>query len=167
MNVQEQDIRDITDSVWTNILQTNAASGPECATPEMSGTILTSCVQITGRWEGAVTIQCPIGLARTAASVMFDADPVTVSDADIRDALGELANMVGGNIKALLPGPTHLSLPVVVEGDKQSLSICHAVAVQTVGFASIGEAFVVTLLSRAMGMDRYTNRSIRHDEPKV
>jgi len=34
---------------------------------------------------------------------------------DVDDALGELANVVGGNVKAALPGPSTLGLPQVGE----------------------------------------------------
>ena len=36
-----------------------------------------------------------------------------VSLEDVQDALGEVANVVGGNLKALLPEGSTLSLPVV------------------------------------------------------
>jgi CheY-specific phosphatase CheX len=148
MSVEEQDIRDITSAVWTNVLQTDAEERSGMPEPRLPATVVTGCVQISGAWEGAVMIQCPVGLARAAAASMFETSPADTSSDDVRDALGELANMVGGNIKALLPGPTQLSLPVVVESARAALTICDAVAVQTVWFASHGEEFVVTLLSR-------------------
>ena len=36
-----------------------------------------------------------------------------LDEEDIEDGLGELANVVGGNVKAVLPGPSALGLPVV------------------------------------------------------
>ena len=36
-----------------------------------------------------------------------------LDDEDVEDALGELANVVGGNVKAVLPGPSVLGLPEV------------------------------------------------------
>ena len=36
-----------------------------------------------------------------------------LDDEDVDDALGELANVVGGNVKAVLPGPSVLGLPEV------------------------------------------------------
>jgi chemotaxis protein CheX len=36
-----------------------------------------------------------------------------LAEADVADAVGELANMIGGNIKSLLPGPSALTLPLV------------------------------------------------------
>ncbi|GGC01781.1 chemotaxis protein CheX [Cellulomonas carbonis] len=48
----------------------------------------------------------------TRALLMMDAGE-SVSDEDFRDALGEVANVVGGNVKALVPDPGALSLPQV------------------------------------------------------
>ena len=39
-----------------------------------------------------------------------------MTTADIADALGELANIIGGNVKSLLPEPCALSLPHVLVG---------------------------------------------------
>ena len=36
---------------------------------------------------------------------------------DVADAWGELVNMIAGNLKALVPPPSQVSLPSVVEGD--------------------------------------------------
>ena len=150
MAVEEQDIRDITGAVWNNVLGADAErSGSRDG--DLSGTVLTGCVQFSGAWEGAATIQCSPGLARGAAARMWGADPGAVSSDDVVDALGELVNMVGGNIKALLPGPTQLSLPLVVEGTRRSLTIRDVEPVHAVWFASHGESFVVTLLQRSQG----------------
>jgi chemotaxis protein CheX len=153
MNVQEQDIRDITGAVWTSVLRRDAETPSGDPEAEFAGSVMTGCVQMSGTWDGAVTLQCSIQLARAAAAAMYDSDPTEMSSAEIRDALGELTNMVGGNIKALLPGPTQLSLPFVVEGGKYSLNICNVVAVHRVWFSSLGETFVVTLLARDNAQD--------------
>jgi chemotaxis protein CheX len=151
MNFQEQDIRDITETVWTNVLSVSAEASEDDPLRSLAGRVYTGCVQISGAWEGAVTLRCSLHLARTVAATMYELGPVEPSTDEVRDALGELTNMVGGNIKALLPGPTHLSLPVVAEGDRQSLRISDSEPVCTVWFASHGEAFAVTVLSRAEG----------------
>ena len=41
------------------------------------------------------------------------------------DAVGEMANVVGGNVKSLLPGPSTLALPIVVTSET---GVGHAVA---------------------------------------
>ncbi len=149
MNFQEQDIREITEAVWSNVLSTSAEVAETEPLRALAGKVFTGCVQISGAWEGAVTIRCSPVLARTVAATMYELGATEPSGDEVRDALGELTNMVGGNIKALLPGTTHLSLPIVAEGDKQSLRISDSDPVCTVWFASHGEVFAVTVLSRA------------------
>lgn len=51
-----------------------------------------------------------LDLARALMSMGADEE---VSTADLIDAFGEVANVVGGNIKALIPDPGTLSLPQV------------------------------------------------------
>ena len=45
-------------------------------------------------------------------------------DADVCDAFGELANMIGGNLKAVLPSKVEISMPSMVQGIDYSLWIC-------------------------------------------
>lgn len=76
----------------------------------------TLCVQITGTWMGLVTINCPEPLAHKIAEIMFQMAPGTAGQEELQDALGEITNMIGGNIKALMPPPCNLSLPIVAVG---------------------------------------------------
>ena len=72
-------------------------------------------VSISGSWQGAVTLGCSSNLARRAAAAMFGKLPAEADPGEIRDALGELTNMVGGNFKTLLKGDCKLSVPNVVD----------------------------------------------------
>ena len=72
---------------------------------------LSASVQISGGWEGTVLVSCPEALAQRVAGVMFDTPEA--SDDEIRDALGEVANMTAGNVKALVESYCRLSLPAV------------------------------------------------------
>ena len=67
---------------------------------------------------------------------------------DVRDALGELANMLGGNIKALLPAPSQISLPAVAIGSDYELSVVGTGEVARVAFTCDGQPLLVTLLQR-------------------
>jgi chemotaxis protein CheX len=79
------------------------ADGPE----------VVATVSVRGMWEGAVTLGCTSACARTVAGLMFGAEAGELSADDIADATGELVNIVGGNVKSLMPGPSRLSLPLV------------------------------------------------------
>ena len=45
---------------------------------------------------------------------MHGREPEALTDAEVRDAWGELVNMVGWNLKALVPPRSRLGLPAVL-----------------------------------------------------
>jgi chemotaxis protein CheX len=76
---------------------------------------LVAWVSITGAWSGDVKIRLSPELARRLAREILQIDPDSTDDAGVRDVAGEVANMIGGNLKALLPEPCRLSLPKVTK----------------------------------------------------
>src|SRR5688572_19054877 len=102
-------ITEIVQSVCSSVLGIEVveatAGGP-------GGDVLVGTVRIAGAWQGEVVLRSTTAFARRAAAIIFDA-PEGGSDEENRDALGELTNMVAGNLKALLPAPSKLSLPAV------------------------------------------------------
>jgi chemotaxis protein CheX len=108
--VQLEDIRVVTDDVWTSFLATYGPLEWSSVPLEEAGLVQAS-VGIRGEWTGTVTLEMAPSTAETAARTMLDLD--TVEDADVADALGELVNMIGGNIKSLLPSGSTLGLPIV------------------------------------------------------
>lgn len=108
MTIERENIFDFAQAVWTTVL---GAELHEASSGIHQKHVLRGAVQITGAWEGSVTIECSESFAKWAAARMFEADEATMDE--VHDALGELTNMVGGNLKALLPGPNRLSIPFV------------------------------------------------------
>ncbi len=111
--VQERELGEIVGAIWTEMLRldvhpTYAAWHADGGPRRLSGR-----VDLSGAWEGTVTVDCSRELARRLAGTLFDLDPGRVSGGDILDAMGEIVNITGGNVKALLPGPCALSLPAV------------------------------------------------------
>ncbi len=84
-----------------------------CDGPLPSTGDVTATVRFEGSWNGALLIQCSWDQAFEFASRLMPIDRPTSFDEDTRDALGEVANMIGGNLKALLPQKTVLSVPEV------------------------------------------------------
>jgi CheY-specific phosphatase CheX len=147
----EQSISEIVETVWSSML--GLQTEPDTASTLTVGGAESSpvhtyagVVQISGAWAGAVAVQCSETLARHAASTMFGLTPETVAVADVHDALGELANMTGGNIKALLPEPCTLGLPVVIEGADYRLRLPGSLPVQRLAFRVGEESVVVSVL---------------------
>ncbi|HEY3381297.1 MAG TPA: chemotaxis protein CheX, partial [Vicinamibacterales bacterium] len=61
------------------------------------GELITAAISLAGTWKGAVLVECGLNEAFLFTSRMIGVDLPTSLNDDVRDALGELANMVGGN----------------------------------------------------------------------
>ncbi len=117
MKFAENEICRITESIWKTSLNLDMQRSSDTEVNSNSGiTTLAGCVHVTGGWKGAICLLCPEALAQKAAAVMFGMEPEEIELELSRDALGEIANMTGGNFKALCPPPCTMSLPTVVEG---------------------------------------------------
>jgi chemotaxis protein CheX len=144
----EDQVSQITREIWSTFLGLEVEAGGHVRTGYELGRSLNACVQIAGSWEGAVAIECPRPLAQTVAAAMMGAPLAEVTLEDTQDALGELANITGGNIKALLPEPCRLSLPAVAEGHECTLRIPGMVLETEVPFTCGDQPFVVRILRR-------------------
>ena len=86
---------------------------------------ISSWVEIVGPWTGSVVITTARTTAEELARCLLKqhAPPVLEAE-DIEDALGELANVVGGNVKAVLPGPSVLGLPEIGAAPAAGADLC-------------------------------------------
>lgn len=156
MEFYQSALRETVRNIWTVILgfEVEDLADIEAALKKLSSDrTLTACVHLNGSWSGSVLIYCSANLARRAAAVMFGRAPEEVSADDIEDALGELGNMTGGNMKALLPQPCELSLPAVVEGLDYHFVVPGSKVLSRVLLGWDSEPFLVTLLEKAPDED--------------
>lgn len=114
------DVRSVTEDVWMALLGEDEALAPRpvpAGSPFDAVGAWSATVSVTGGWQGVVTLELDEVVARTVTARMLAIpSPDEVTDGDVADAVGELVNMVGGNIKSLMPGPSVLSLPSVAAG---------------------------------------------------
>ena len=80
----------------------------------MDGHDVVAWVDVHGPWLGRASLETSTPAAHELARALLAMEPdEAVPDEDLVDALGELANVVGGNVKALLPDQGTLGLPRV------------------------------------------------------
>lgn len=111
---------------------------------------IASSVAIDGPESAIVEVQMPWNIASQLATVMLD-EPSAPGEF-VQDLAGEIANMIGGNVKGLLNGPSKLSIPSVDPSAEHASSIPATADMQkTVAFeCELGRFFVtVTLTSKA------------------
>jgi chemotaxis protein CheX len=139
------DLEVITREVWTSFLDGDPAGLVAGGDPP-TGEQITGCVHLSGAYTGSIMLQCSPPAARDAAAALFSIAPGDVTQIEVVDAIGEIANMVGGNVKSMLPGPSLLSLPMVVQG---VLSVPGAQVVRTVQLIWRAEPLTVSLWQQA------------------
>ena len=80
-------------------------------------------VYFTGSWQGAILLECDREQAYAFTAKLNGMEPPNSVNDDVRDAMGEIANMVAGNLKSVLPPDTALSVPSVVEGSQYTFRV--------------------------------------------
>jgi chemotaxis protein CheX len=137
-----EEVVQLTQEIWSALLAPQGT--PQLELDDLPGYEVLATTDITGEWNGTVCVACSRAAARRVTSVMFEIPDEDLGETDVRDAVGELVNVVGGNIKGLLPGPTVLSLPKVVEGGELSLPP-HLELAQEVRFSWMAEPVLVSV----------------------
>lgn len=140
-------------SAWTGTLRLDVAEAdlPAGLEPDIS-----AFVQITGDWQGYLVLCVTNTLARNAAAAMFDLPAETLEPEMVRDAMGEMANVLGGAVKAGIPGAQGLSLPTVVQGDGHSVFVPDMSLACRAPLRCVGEPMWVCLYEYAGNARRLT-----------
>ncbi len=107
-----------------------------------------SAVQIMGDWQGAVRLDADLGLVRQVCARFLGVDAGDLSTEDVRDAAGELANIIGGSVKSQLEPTANLSLPSVVMGRDYEVSFLQGKVVQESAFSHASGGLLVSILEK-------------------
>jgi chemotaxis protein CheX len=86
---------------------------------------ITAMAGFAGTYNGMISIHCPVELALHITSQMLGCTCNEVND-DLRDAIGEVANMLGGSIKKVLSKggfDVRLSIPTVIFGEEHTANV--------------------------------------------
>jgi chemotaxis protein CheX len=140
-------VESIVAEIWESMLGIPVEATDATYDP---GRELRAAVQITGGWEGAFIIECPELSARAFTAAMLGEDDLGALDpTEILDVVGELANMAGGNLKAIVAADSRLSLPTVTAGRDLDLNVLGASEVVRSRFVADGSPFTVVVVARS------------------
>lgn len=142
------DINTVTSEVWSSMANTFLELSDQVVSPaELNGYVVSS-VQVAGAWEGTVRLDMNLEMARATTARLLGAEEADVSPEDIQDAVGELANMLGGGVKELMPHPCKLSLPSVAIGDERKSVIGRGRVTTECSFISESGRLHVTVVEK-------------------
>jgi chemotaxis protein CheX len=113
MTIDEQTLQQVVSDVCTGMLGLELEPSEHFGSDEAD--CLSAVIRISGDWDSLVQVMTPRRTAVAIASNMFAMSEDELSEAEIRDAVGEIVNMVGGNLKGIVEGESALSLPCVGE----------------------------------------------------
>ncbi|MGA9671103.1 MAG: chemotaxis protein CheX [Terracidiphilus sp.] len=142
--VSQDTVVEIVESIFSTMLEIDVS--PSNSPHSTGGERMTSTVYLEGDWNGAVSLECNRSQACQFAGRFLATDPPAAVDDDVKDALGELVNMIGGNIKSILAQETRLSMPSVIDGHDYELRICGSQSRDVSAFQFFGGTFWVTVL---------------------
>jgi chemotaxis protein CheX len=106
----------MVEMVWTSYLDPLGEHPLMPAAVVPGPTDVAGAVSLSGAWAGRVVVTFSPAASQQATAALLGIDVAEVSSADVDDAVGELANIIGGSVKSLMPQPTVLSLPAVRAG---------------------------------------------------
>ncbi len=109
--IDEHTLQGIIEFVWATLLDEQLTAGAGAPIEDA----VCAAISIGGPWTATLEVRVSYALARRFAADLLGLDDAELANEDVDDALGELANVVGGNVKGLLDdgGASTLSLPIV------------------------------------------------------
>jgi chemotaxis protein CheX len=144
----ENVIEEIVQSIFSTML--NIELFRDEAPPPADQELLLTAIQIAGEWMGSVVLALSPELACEAASSMLEIPVATVNQVDLGEVAAELVNMVGGNLKSLLPGPSYLSLPTIIAGSDFGMQVHQAIKIEDVTLRSAAGSLRVRLYTKIL-----------------
>ena len=118
--IDRETVVDVMADMWSSFLADESiVEAVEELTPEGVEDQVVASVCVDGPWTGVIVVATTRRAGRDIAASLLAIEHAVVTDRDIDDALGEVANVLGGNLKTLLPPPSSLSLPSVAGGDSE------------------------------------------------
>jgi chemotaxis protein CheX len=118
----QSEITQIVEDVFRTMMGAEVEMGDAQLEPPAGA--LTAAIFFAGAWKGAVIVEASEELAEEwTAELMSIPRPSQVTE-DVYDTMGELVNMVAGNLKSVVPPGVAISIPTVVQGRQYCMKVC-------------------------------------------
>ena len=109
--VQPADLEEMFSSLFDSMLMLPVELSSSGCQPDLD--FLTASIEVTGDWQAELHIAVDQPLSQSIACAMFGMEPDELAEDEVYDALCEVVNVVGGNVKGMVNLDCQLSLPKV------------------------------------------------------
>jgi chemotaxis protein CheX len=109
-------VADLVSLAWSTFVGTPV---DQVEPVEIRSDVVCASISIGGPWSATFLLFCSRELATFCAATVLGMPEAELLDEDVHDIMGELANIIGGNLKGIVSDTDHawtLSLPVVSNG---------------------------------------------------
>ncbi len=110
------ELASVIETVWSEVLRADVRRLEEGEPSPRRPSSVTATIHVLGPAPRTIVFICSEALGRRLAAAMFKVEMDSASKEDMSDAVGEITNMVGGNVKCIFGSPSTLSLPEVKGG---------------------------------------------------
>jgi CheY-specific phosphatase CheX len=160
MSLVESEITELIRMIMSTAFDLDVEALAASSSDRRCQPVLEGAVDITGAWLGTVVLHMSESLASRCARRMFDLSSRPPTVQETREAVGELVNMTGGGIKALLSeSGARLSLPVVGHADDRATRGPGTRQMGRFEYVCDGESLVVIVLELVGEANAETNAS--------
>ncbi|MBU0665434.1 MAG: chemotaxis protein CheX [Proteobacteria bacterium] len=147
MDINEKIIETTIEIFTTMVMMDVTVDGPPLQTSGALTDSITGMIGLAGTHKGVLAIHIPNHVAIAITSSFLGMDVAEIDD-DVRDAVGELANMLGGNVKTILSEngrDIDLSLPSTIAGHEYGFKAATDVDLVVLPFKTEAGSFLVEL----------------------
>lgn len=145
----EGEVEKVIREVTLEVFRTMVARDPEIAPANGWTPDITAVVGLGGACQAVVAVHYPKETARFIATSMLSDPSIEMSDAELRDTAGEVANIIAGNINLWLRQQgivCSLSVPTVVSGIEFEVEVMTHGKRTGVDFVTDGHLYRVELI---------------------
>ena len=146
----ESELQRVTAEIWGMTCETEVDALVALPASAAQAPTLAGVSDIGGGWSGAVAVQVPLAVAQAAAARMFClGSSEQPSLEQVEDALKEISNVTGGNLKTVLPEDSQLAIPRVIACDNFSLALPGCEIFAELAFSAWSQPFIVRVFRAA------------------
>lgn len=137
-------IDQIVGDLFRTMLATEVS--PTTQSPAPGKDVITAFLPFAGPWQGELVLECHRPQAVCFARRFLQSDDLEEFSEDIPGTVAELANIIGGNLKVVMPTGIVMGTPSIIEGTDYTIRLCGGKSVCDRAYSTDAGAFNIRLI---------------------